>query len=322
MLQIKAGDIPVSALVLGTDYFGTNVTADEAFALMDGYFAGGGRTLDTARMYANWLPDGDGASERTVGAWVRSRGVRDEVCIITKGGHGEKGDGGRGRLRAHQLQKDMSESLQNLGFAPDIYLLHRDDPDVPVEEIMQTLHGFVKAGLTRAVGASNWRAERIAAANAYARAAGLTPFAASEIQWSLAVSDPVMQGDASLVCMNGEEYAFYESTGLPVLAFSSQGKGYFARGASGEAQNGKALSRFDCEENRARLDRLLQLAARRGVSVSALVLGYITSHRFPAAALIGPKRMEQLADSLAAAEVRLTPEEVAFLEGKERFPAR
>ena len=321
MKTIDIAGIKTSSLVLGTDYFGSALSRDNSFRLMDTYFAGGGRALDTARMYANWLPDGDGMSERTVAAWVSERGVREEMVVITKGGHGFKGDGGLGRLRREELELDMSESLENLGFAPDIYLLHRDNVNIPVEEIMETLHSFVCKGYTRAIGCSNWRADRIAAANAYAAAKGLTPFTSSEIQWSLAYSNGEMQGDPSLVCMDAAEYAFYEKTSMPVLAFSSQGKGFFARGASGEAQNSKAINRFDCPLNRERLARTVELAERRGISVTSAVLAYITSAPFPAAALIGCKKPEQLTDSLAAADVALTAEECAFLEGAERFPA-
>ena len=321
MKTIDIAGIKTSSLVLGTDYFGSALSAEDSFRLMDAYYAGGGRALDTARMYANWLPNGDGMSERTVGAWIKARGVREEMVVITKGGHGFKGDGGLGRLRREELELDISESLENLGFAPDIYLLHRDNINISVEEIMETLHGFVTKGYTRAIGCSNWGRDRIAAANAYAEKKGLTPFVTSEIQWSLAYSNGEMQGDPSLVCMDAGEYAFYAQTGMPVLAFSSQAKGFFARGASGEAQNSKASSRFDCPLNRERLARTIELADRRGISVTSVVLAYITSAPFPAAALIGCKKPEQLADSLAAADVALTAEECAFLEGAERFPA-
>lgn len=320
MKTLSVAGISMSSLVLGTDYFGSGLSKDDSFRLMDAFFAAGGTALDTARMYASWLPGGDGMSEKIVGAWVRERGLRDSVTVITKGGHGQKGDGGLGRLRREELSQDISESLDHLGFAPDIYLLHRDNVNIPVEDIMETLHSFVKAGYTRAIGASNWRADRIAAANAYAKSRNLTPFVTSEIQWSLAYSDGEMQGDPSLVCMDGTEFEFYEKTAMPVLAFSSQAKGFFARGASGEAQNSKAESRFDCPLNRERLRRVIALAEKRGLPVTAVVLAYITSNRFPAAALIGCKKLEQVADSMRGADVTLTPEECAFLEGDFRFP--
>ena len=120
MKTINIAGIKTSSLVLGTDYFGSALSREDSFRLMDAYYAAGGRALDSARMYANWLPGGDGMSERTVGAWVKERGVREEMVVITKGGHGFKGDGGLGRLRREELELDMSESLENLGFAPDI----------------------------------------------------------------------------------------------------------------------------------------------------------------------------------------------------------
>lgn len=322
MKNIQVGELSLSTRILGTDYFGTNVPRDAAFALMDAYYAGGGRTLDTARMYAGWLPGGDGASEKTIGAWFRSSGLRKEITLITKGGHGDKSDNGVGHLHRADLCRHMSESLENLGVAPDLYLLHRDDPSVEICEIMETLGEFVRKGCTRAVGVSNWRPGRIREAMAYAAAHGLPPIACSEIQWSLAYSDPVMQGDASIVCMDREGDAFYRETGMPVLSFSSQAKGFFARGASGAPQNAKATDRFDCPLNRGRLARVIELARQKQVSVTAVVLAYITSAPFPAAALIGCKSPEQVADSLAFCDFTLTQEERAYLAGPELFPAK
>ncbi len=322
MKHIRIGDLTLSTRVLGTDYFGSGVSEEDAFRLMDLYFAAGGNTLDTARMYANWLPGGDGASERTIGRWLAASGMRARTVLITKGGHGVKGGDPRGRLHAAELRQDMEESLENLRCTPDLYLLHRDNPDVGVAEIMETLGEFVRKGYTKQIGCSNWRGVRIREANAYAAAHGLPPFAASEIQWSLALSDCEMQGDASLVCMDKTEFAFYEETGMSVLAFSSQAKGYFARFSSLETQNGKAMGRFDCPENRERAERAAALARRLGVGITAAALAYIDSNRFPACALVGCKRPEQIEDSMKDADLALSAEDLAFLEGEARFPGR
>ena len=115
--------------------------------------------------------------------------------------------------------------------------------------------------------------------------------------------------------MNEEEYAFYMTGEMPVFAFSSQAKGFFIRSAKGGASsnNQKALSRFGSEENLRRLDRVIELAARKGVSVAEITLGYITSHSFPAAALIGCKNPDQLEESMKASDTVLSEEEIAYL---------
>ncbi len=316
MKTITINGRPVSSLILGTDYFGATVSREVSFTLLDRFLDLGGTAVDTARLYASWLPGFADAREKTIGDWMKARGNRSEVFLITKGGAVDKGSTERARLSPEELRYDMTESLKALGTdSVDLYFLHRDDETRPVEEIMPTLHGFVKEGKAKAIGASNWRAARIREANAFAAKEGLTPFTVSEIQWSLARSTPALHQDDSIVCMNEEEYAFYMTGEMPVFAFSSQAKGFFIRSAKGGASsnNQKALSRFGSEENLRRLDRVMELAARKGVSVAEITLGYITSHSFPAAALIGCKNPDQLEESMKASDTVLSEEEIAYL---------
>jgi len=85
--QLGTGGPTVSELCLGTGGFGTAVPRDTAWAIMDRFVEAGGTFFDTAHVYAAWLPDGAGASERTIGGWVAARGCREDVVIGTKGGH-------------------------------------------------------------------------------------------------------------------------------------------------------------------------------------------------------------------------------------------
>ena len=315
MKTIPVNGRSVSSLILGTDYFGATVTKDDSFALLDRFLYLGGSAVDTARLYASWIPGCAGASEKAIGDWMKVRGNRNEVFLITKGGAVDKGSTERARLSPRELRYDLTESLRALKTdCVDLYFLHRDDEEKPVEEIMPTLDRFVKEGKVRSIGASNWRAKRIREANAFAEKEGLTPFTASEIQWSLARSTPSLHGDDSLVCMNEEEYAYYLSGEMPVFAFSSQAKGFFLRGSkAGAVNNQKALARFGSEENLRRLERVVDLAKRKGCSVAEVTLGFITSHAFPAAALIGCKTLSQLEESMQAGDAVLTDEELDYL---------
>lgn len=311
----KIGGMNFSKLAFGTDYFGTTVDEATSFALLDAFTDAGGSAVDTARMYANWIEGGAGASERMIGRWLAARGCRKQIVLVTKGGHGNKGDNGLGRLSFSELNQDMDESLEALGTAPDLYLLHRDNIHIPVEEIMETLAEFVKQGKTRYIGCSNWKSGRIAAANAYAKQKELPAFVTSEIQWSLASSTPQAHGDPSIVCMTPEEYGFYLSAQLPVMAFSSQAKGFFARGAVGgvESNHPKAMNRFGTPENYEKLLRVKELAARTGLTATAVALAYITCNALPAVALIGCKNTDQLKDTLTAADAQLSAKDIIWL---------
>ena len=168
-------DKPISRLVQGT----IMVSDDDlpgSFALLDAVYDQGVTAFDTARHYGN-------GNEAVVGRWVRERGLRDRVVIVGKGAHHSPE---RNRVTPEDIADDLDESLRQFGFDTiDLYLLHRDDPSVPVGPIVEALNEHQRAGKIRAFGSSNWDHERIAEANAYAEAHGLIPFAASSPQFSL-----------------------------------------------------------------------------------------------------------------------------------------
>ncbi len=315
-IKIPKDSLKISEIVLGTDYFGSTVPETVAFRLLDIFADAGGNCVDTARVYAAWLPGGMGISEKTVGKWMKTRGNRNRMILSTKGGHPPLDQMDRGRLSRRELESDLDESLKALGVdAVDLYWLHRDDLSHPVEDIMETLSIMVSKGKIRAAGCSNWSTERLAEANRAALANGFPAFCASQIQWSLATSTPDAHGDLTIVCMNEHEYEWYAKEKFPVFAFSSQAKGFFARAAAKglEAINQKAYARFRSPENIARLERVREYAGQNGLTPTAAALGYILSNRVPAVAIVGCKNEEQLADTLTAADIRLPEATVDWL---------
>src|SRR5688500_14279535 len=123
-----------SPLALGTADFGSSIPAAESYRLLDAFVAAGGNHLDTAHDYASWIPGGDGASERTIGEWLRHAGGRDRLLIATKGGCTQ--NGGK-RIRRDVLRSEITLSLERLGVpCVDLYWVHRDDPAVPVADLL------------------------------------------------------------------------------------------------------------------------------------------------------------------------------------------
>jgi len=294
----------VSRLVLGAARFGGEVMEDTAFRLMDRYFERGGNALDTARVYGQWLPGGKGTSECTVGRWIRSRGVEKEIFLITKGGHPPLSDLHMSRLSPEEVQSDMEMSLEALGVsAVDLYFLHRDDVRLPVTGIMDTLHELAAAGKARSIGASNWRVRRIKEANAYALAQGKTPFTATQIQWSYGDFSRAV-GDDTLVGMDDGEMQGYRQMNLSVMAYSSQAGGVFFCGYKPDLSDAAPKHMpYVTEENIRRYGELLNRCRKeRGMTPERVVLEHITHHPLLSGyALIGPSRMEQLDQALAAA---------------------
>ena len=220
--NVRGIDKPVSRLVLGTMIINTR-ELEKSFALMDAAFELGCTTLDTAHVYAG------GDSERAIGRWMEERGNRDKVIVLSKGAHP---NADRKRVTPFDITADLHDSLTRLrADYIDIYMLHRDDPGVPVGPIVECLNEHLQAGRIRAMGGSNWRHERIQEANDYAEAHGLVPFAASSPNFGLAeqVEDPWGPGCVSLSGPDeAEARKWYQESQMPVFAYSSLGRGFFS----------------------------------------------------------------------------------------------
>jgi aryl-alcohol dehydrogenase-like predicted oxidoreductase len=303
---------------------GSTIDRDTSFKLLDLYVEQGGNFIDTANVYANWLPIEKSKSEKTIGQWLRERGCREQIILATKGAHPELDTMHVPRMSRADIEQDLNESLRNLQTdVIDLYWLHRDDPQRPVGEILESLSVQVKAGKIRWYGCSNWRTERIRAAQAYAAEKGLPAFVANQAMWSLALADPAGFRDKTMLAMDEEMKRYHHQTGLAAIPYSSQGQGLFhkmARGALAQ-MDPDARAMYEDEPNRDRFKRVEQMAMARGLSISQVVLGYLQSQPFPTIPIIGPRTVAQLQDSLTAAEVRLDPEQVRYLDSTEEAEA-
>lgn len=289
-------------------------TRAESFALLDAVFEAGGNTFDTARHYAP-------GTESTFGKWVRERSLRDQVVVIGKGAHPVQG---RIRVTPEDITADLDESLREFGFDDvDLYLLHRDDESVPVGPIVEVLDTHRRAGKIRAYGGSNWSHTRIAEANAYAAEHGLAPFVATSPNLSLAVwQQPPWAGCISISGPNGEAARnYYREHDIAVLPWSTLAQGFF----SGRFRRGKldqltdpydklGAESYGTEENFQRLDRAEALAKARGLTLPQVALAYVLSQPLNVFALVGARTPAEVKDNAPSAGIRLSPEELAYLE--------
>ena len=310
-----------SVIGLGAGGFGSEIPEVESFRMMDAFAEAGGTHLNTAHVYAAWAPGGTGMSERTVGKWLKASGAR--MVVATKGGHPDLATMSVSRLSPECLERDLAESLERLQLdSVDLYYLHRDDPGVPVGEILDALQGPVKEGRVRALGASNWSPSRLVAAEREASRRGLTGFCCSQCGWSLAETNPALQGRTGMFYVDAEALVFYRERRFPLIGYGAQAQGFFAQAWSWPelvqptAKQEGLRQAYYSERNVRRWERARELARRRGCAVGAVALGYVTSQGFPTGALIGARSVEQLRGSLVAGDLELSAEEVGFLEGK------
>jgi aryl-alcohol dehydrogenase-like predicted oxidoreductase len=240
---------------------------------------------------------------------VRRRNDRGNVILATKGGHPHLANGyprPERYLAPEVIAQDIAESLERLGIERiDLYFLHRDDPRVPVGEIIDVLNEHISRGHLVEPGASNWTTARLAAANAHAAATAKHGFAANQAKFSLAVAKP--SKDPTVPPFDGTEVEWHQSTRLPVWAYTPTAGGYFAtngvKGAGGCEQPASAV----------RLQRAKQLADELGVTPNQIALAWLLHQDFPGVPILGTTKPEHLHDALGAKGIRLSQDQVQSL---------
>jgi len=283
---------PLSRLVMGVD---NQRDLTHATVMFDDFVARGGNTFDTAWLYGN------GALEPLLGKWIRTNGIRDEVVVIGKGAHTPHCD-------PESLRRQLAESLDRLDTDHvDLYLMHRDNLDVPVDEFVDVLEEERAAGRLTAYGVSNWTLERVDAAQAYATRQGKAGFAALSNHFSLAEAY-ALPWDGCEHVTDAASQAWLREHDLALLPWSSQARGFFAGNADDEVARC-----YHSESNFGRRERARELATELGVPTTAVALAFVLHQPFATFPLIGPRTLEETHGSLRALEVALTPAQVEHL---------
>ena len=294
--ELPGLDRPVSRMVMGCD--NKDRFADAA-VIWDAWLECGGNTFDTAHVYGR-------PKQRLMGDYLKSRGVRDRVNLICKGAHTPN-------CNPDGLTRELNESLDDFGVEKvDIYIMHRDNPDVPVGEFVDVLHDHAEAGRIGVFGGSNWSIERFQEANRYAEQNGKRKMTVLSNNFSLArMVHPVWAG--CIAASDPDSRAFLEQTQTANFAWSSQARGYFvSRDATGMIVYG--TNNWDSEDNRRRRERAFELAEKHGVTAINIAAAYVLCQDFPSFALIGPRTLKELHTSLPALNVKLSAEELAYLD--------
>lgn len=296
--RIEGLDKPVARLIQGATLAGAQFQLPHASIMFDEYFRNGGNCFDTAYIYGN--------SDYILGKWISNRGIRDDVVILAKGAHTPNCD-------PESIRAQLNETLERMNTDyVDIYLLHRDNPEIPVGEFVDVLNEQLDMGKLRAFGGSNWTLERIDEANAYAKSKGKRGFTAVSNNFSLArmVAPP---WDGCLASSDPESRAWFAKNQMPLLSWSSLAKGFFSSGDRNDLSDTMMVDCWYCEDNFQRLERAQKLAKEKGVLPVQIALAYLLNLPFPVFPLIGPEKLAELMISLAALDIELTEDEVKWL---------
>ncbi|NLF31274.1 MAG: aldo/keto reductase [Planctomycetes bacterium] len=296
-------DKRISRIVLGTRPL-VDSDAGHAAAMLDRFVAAGGTAVDTSWIYNR------GGSQRALGRWLSGgSGRREKLFIIDKVCHSLAGD-------PETIGDQTVEGLRRMGIAQtDLLLLHHDNPRVPVSTFVSHFAEQVAAGRARAWGASNVSMERFEAMAADASRRGLPGPAALSNQFSLArwarPSSP-----ESIACDSPAFRRWLAASRVPLFAWGSQAGGWFAH-PDGPTDSDRYIhtmhDAMDTDANRERLRRAAELAGRLGRSPIQVALAWVWHQPFEAFGIVGCRTLDELNDSLGAADVTLTAEQAAWL---------
>lgn len=320
MSKITYANIPGVAKPVSRIFFGTGgndfLNGKNQNDLLDSIFALGINTLDTARQY--------GLSENVIGDWLEARGRRDDVVILSKCGHHNLEDGTK-RVNAAGIKEDLALSLESLKTDYiDMYILHRDDPDVAVDELVETFNELNAAGKIGAFGGSNWTPARLDEANEYAYKHNLIPFVISSPNFSLA--DPMVDdiwGGGSLSIAgtaNTADRNWHKKTQIATVTHSSLGRGFFSGKVKSsdyeiadQLLDGFAMKSFHSAENFERLHRCEILAEKKHATVSQIALSWIFHQGLNLFSVVSTSSVARMQTNIDALNLDLTEAECLYL---------
>jgi predicted dehydrogenase/aryl-alcohol dehydrogenase-like predicted oxidoreductase len=298
-LRLAGLDRDVSQLIIGCD---NRNTVAEGALVWDTWIEAGGNAFDSGFVY------GGGLHEKVLGDWIAARGVADDVVVIGKGAHSPYCT-----PRAIEAQLDISLDRLRLTSVP-IYIMHRDNPDVPVGEFVDALNRLKAKGRIGIFGGSNWSVARFAEANDYAQRNGLEPMRLLNNNLSLAVMEkPVWPG--CVTSNTPETLDFLRRTGTFHLSWSAQARGYFLPEDLRNRLPADTAPEtcFGSPANAERRRRAETLAAQRSTTAHAVAAAWVLAQSFPSLALIGPRSPGEIVSSLPALSVRLAGAERGWL---------
>ena len=292
-------------LVLGGNVFGWTADEDTSFAVLDRFYELGGRMIDTAQGYSDWVAGHQGGeSEAVIGRWLAARGVRQDMRIATKTGmHGEAGD-----LRADKVAVELARSLERLQTDHvDLYYAHRDDRQTPLEEVSAGFNALVEEGTVRELGASNYALDRLSALNAVAHEAGARPFAVLQNEYNL-VSRGEYGTDLQAYCVT------HGAVMLPYYGLASgflTGKYRTRADLEGKVRGGGIGAFFD--RGMGVLQVMDDVAEETGASLGAIALAWLRVQPGIGAPIASARTPEQLDVQFEGATLELTEDQLARL---------
>ena len=306
--KLGRSGLEIAPLVFGGNVFGWTVDEKGSFTLLDAFLDAGFDCVDTADVYSRWKPGNTGGeSEVIIGNWFAARGNRSKVILASKCGN-EMAPDKKGLSKAYILRA-VEDSLKRLKTDYiDLYQSHRDDPNTPLDETMEAHATLIKSGKVRAIGASNYSADRLKAALAASAKAGIPRYETLQPNYSLC-ERAEFEGDVQNLCV---------AQGITVIPYYSLASGfltgkYRSEADVGDKARGAGVKKYLNPKGFGILKALDDVAARTKATQAQVALAWLLAQPAIAAPIASATSTTQLADILASTQLNLDADALAAL---------
>lgn len=307
--KIGRSGLEVSPVCFGGNVFGWTLDEATSFEILDAFIAAGGNFIDTADVYSTWVPGNQGGESETIlGKWLKQRRHRHQVVIATKVGN-DMGSKGKGLSRSHIIQ-GVEDSLQRLQTDYiDLYQSHTDDESTPLEETLETYSELLRQGKVRAIGASNYNADRLRQALEISQQQGLPRYESLQPLYNLYDRSDYEQNLEPL-CQEQE---------IGVISYFSLASGFL----SGKYRSEKDLSdssragfvkKYLNERGFRLLEAIDEVAKNYNTTPTQVSLAWLIARQSVTAPIVSATKIEQLNQIIKAISLKLDPASIQELD--------
>ena len=300
--QLGNSGLEVAPLAFGGNVFGWTADETTSFALLDAFVDAGFNLIDTADMYSTWVQGHSGGeSETIIGKWLKHSGKREQVLIATKVGK-EMGPNLKGLSKTYILQA-VEASLRRLQTDYiDLYQSHDDDPETPFEETLEAYDQLIKQGKVRAIGASNFSAQRLAESLKVSEQTGYPRYESLQPLFNL----------YDRVDYEKELEPLCREKGLGVISYFSLASGfltgkYGSKADLSKSARSKFVEKYINERGFRIVEALKRVAQQHGLTSAQVSLAWLISQPTITAPIASATNLDQLNELMQAATVELSP---------------
>jgi aryl-alcohol dehydrogenase-like predicted oxidoreductase len=306
--RLGRSELMIEPLVLGTNVVGWTADEPTSFAVMDAFVGEGFNAIDTADSYSRWVPGNDSESEKIIGRWMKARGNRDKIVLMTKVGS-DMGQGHRD-LSAKWIIEEVEHSLRRLQTDYiDLYQSHWPDPNTPQEETLRAHDSLIKAGKVRTIGTSNHDAGLLSEALESSKREGIARYETLQNEFNL-YSRASFEGPVQDICV-AEEISGIHYYGLASGFLTGK---YRLPADAGKSPRGKGVvDKYLNEKGLSILQALDAVAARTGAELGEIALAWVAAQPAVAAPIASATSVEQVMSLARGARLNLSATDLAEL---------